>query len=93
MKKSFTLYATIFGLLLCLIHYFGHDRDSLYLLFYSLSVPAWFAPMFTNVYEISMGKMFVIYVLTVASWALIGYIIDRFSVVRKERQGRTGGAA
>ncbi|WP_068776498.1 hypothetical protein [Paenibacillus sp. FJAT-26967] len=83
---AFTFYFTVFGVVLCLIHYYGHNLDSLYLLFYSLSVPAWIAPMVTDVYEISMGKMMIIYLLTIASWGAIGYVIDRLSFVRKNRK-------
>ncbi|KRE51466.1 hypothetical protein [Paenibacillus sp. Soil724D2] len=77
---TFTWLFTFLGAALCLVHYLFHDHDAFYMLFYALSVPAWFASTFTNIYEISMFRMLVIYALTIASWALVGYIIDRFSV-------------
>jgi predicted Abi (CAAX) family protease len=86
--RKFTKIFTCIGLALCLVHYLFHDFDSIYLLFYSLSVPAWFAPLFTNVVDISGPKLMVIYLLTVAVWALIGYVIDRFSVGYSRRRSR-----
>ncbi|MNH98541.1 hypothetical protein D3C73_512630 [compost metagenome] len=83
--RRFTFYCTLIGTLLCLVHYAFHDYDSIYLLFYSLSVPAWFAPIFTNVYEISLTKMLVIYLLTIASWMLLGYVIDRLTEGSRRR--------
>ncbi len=47
MRYKYTLILTIIGAALCLIHYIGHEYDPIYLLFYSLSVPAWFYPIFT----------------------------------------------
>lgn len=83
--RTFTLYFTLIGTLLCLIHYVFHDYDSIYLLFYSLSVPAWFAPVVTNVYNISMTKMLFIYLLTIATWTLVGYVIDRYTESNRRR--------
>jgi predicted permease len=84
MRKS-TFICTLLGLLLCLVHYLFHDYDSIYLLFYSLSVPAWVAPLVSNVYQESPGKIFVIYLLTIGTWALIGYVIDRFTESNRQR--------
>ncbi|MGO4273412.1 hypothetical protein AB4Z22_26810 [Paenibacillus sp. TAF58] len=83
--STFTWLFTFLGAALCLVHYLFHDHDAFYMLFYALSVPAWFASTFTNIYEISMFQMLIIYALTIASWALVGYIIDRFSVSYKQR--------
>jgi len=81
--KTFTVLFTVIGAALCLIHYLFHQFDSIYMIFYSLSVPMWFASMFTSVYNVSVGKLLVIYALTVASWAVIGYVIDRFAYSRR----------
>ncbi|MFC5450628.1 hypothetical protein [Paenibacillus aestuarii] len=88
MRTTFTWMFTCIGAALCFIHYVFHDHDAIYMLFYALSIPAWFASISTNIYEISMTKMLVIYVLTIATWALVGYIIDRiaFGVRRRSRQ-------
>jgi len=82
---TFTWLFTFLGAALCLVHYLFHDHDAFYMLFYALSVPAWFASTFTNIYEISMFRMLIIYAFTIASWALVGYIIDRFSVSYRRR--------
>ncbi|MEW9699613.1 hypothetical protein [Paenibacillus sp. SI8] len=82
---TFTWLFTFIGAALCVIHYMFHDHDAIYMIFYALSVPAWFASVFTNIYEVSMVKMFVIYALTIATWALVGYAIDRFSVNSRNR--------
>ena len=84
--RNFTVLFTAIGAVLCLIHYVFHDYNSIYLLFYALSVPAWFFPLFTNVYEITMFKMLIIYVLTIASWGVMGYIIDRFTEGYRRRK-------
>jgi hypothetical protein len=86
MRRTFTLLFTVIGAVLCLIHYFGHDHEAFYLLFYALSIPAWVAPIFINVNEISMNAMFVIYMLTIASWAFIGYVIDRVAMTIQSRR-------
>lgn len=83
--RTFTILFTVIGLLLCLIHYLFHDYDSIYLLFYALSVPAWFISLTPYIYNTSMGTITVIYLLTIASWALAGYIIDRFTEAYRRR--------
>lgn len=87
--RSFTVLLTLAGTILCLVHYLFHDFDSIYLLFYALSVPAWFTPVITNVYEISLAKMIIIYILTIASWALIGFTIDRFTVINRRNKRKS----
>lgn len=83
--STFTWLFTFLGAALCLMHYLFHDHDAFYMIFYALSVPAWFASTFTNIYEISMFRMLVIYALTIACWALVGYVIDRFTVSYRNR--------
>lgn len=73
---KFTLICTFIGVALCLAHYIWHDYDPMYMLFYMLSVPAWFAPAFTNVVTANIA---IVYLLTILTWALIGYGIDRFA--------------
>jgi hypothetical protein len=87
--RTFTSIFTLIGLLLCLVHYFFHDHDTIYLLFYSLSVPAWFASLFPQIYNPSMGMITLIYFLTVATWAIVGYAIDRYSEAGHRRRGRS----
>ncbi|TVY10711.1 hypothetical protein [Paenibacillus cremeus] len=78
MRYKYTSWLTLIGVALCILHYFGHEYDPIYLLFYALSVPAWFYPIFkyTNINPL------ILYILTIASWAVIGYCIDRFAVYR-----------
>ncbi|UJF33328.1 hypothetical protein [Paenibacillus hexagrammi] len=77
--RTFTWLFTFIGAALCVVHYMFHDHDSIYLIFYALSVPAWFAPVVSNIYEISPLKMLFIYALTIITWGIVGYVIDRFS--------------
>ncbi|MFH5186965.1 hypothetical protein ACHHV8_32705 [Paenibacillus sp. TAB 01] len=81
MNNKFTLFCTAIGAAVCLMHAIGHDSEPVYILFYCLSVPAWFYPIFgyTNV------NPAILYVLTILSWTVIGYVIDRFSVRRRSR--------
>lgn len=82
MKYKATAICTIIGAALCLVHYIGHESDLIYILFYSLSVPAWFYPIFTY----TDVNPLLLYILTILSWAAIGFVVDRFSVYRKVRQ-------
>jgi hypothetical protein len=83
--RTFTLIFTVIGIVLCLVHYLFHDYNTIYMIFYALSVPAWFSPLVVDVYGISTLTMLAIYLLTIASWALVGYIIDRLSEPRRRR--------
>lgn len=74
----FTFTFAAIGLLLCVIHFFGHESGPVYLLFYALSVPAWFTPIMVDVTRITITNMMVIYALTVLTWGIIGLVIDRF---------------
>jgi hypothetical protein len=82
MKYAFTFYLTLFGIALCFLHFVGHENDAVYLLFYSLSVPAWFWPLF----EYTDVNYVLLYLTTIASWTLIGYITDKYSFVRRSRR-------
>ncbi|MDF2960519.1 MAG: hypothetical protein K0S39_2254 [Paenibacillus sp.] len=81
MRYKATLFCTAIGAALSLIHYIGHDSEPVFLIFYALSVPAWFYPFFnyTNVNPVFL------YTLTILSWAIIGYVIDRFTVRKRSR--------
>ncbi|MGG1597097.1 hypothetical protein [Paenibacillus naphthalenovorans] len=81
MRYKYTFILTIIGAALCLIHYIGHEYDPIYLLFYSLSVPAWFYPIFTY----TDVNPLLLYFLTTLSWTVMGYVIDRFSIYRQSR--------
>ncbi|UUZ82542.1 hypothetical protein LJK88_50880 [Paenibacillus sp. P26] len=79
MRYKYTRILTIVGIALCFIHFIGHESDPVYLLFYALSVPAWFYPFFQykNINPVPL------YLLTILTWALIGYCIDRFAVYKR----------
>jgi hypothetical protein len=86
MGRPFTFFFTLIGLLLCLAHYFYHGYEPVYLLFYALSVPSWFVSLTPSVYYTSLGTIIVVYLLTIATWALVGYVIDRFSETYRRRR-------
>jgi hypothetical protein len=81
MKYTCTLLFTAIGAALCLMHMIGHDSDPVYMIFYSLSVPAWIYSVFTYTHV----NQVLLYALTILSWTLIGYVIDRFSSRLKSR--------
>ncbi|SDD86443.1 hypothetical protein SAMN02799630_04118 [Paenibacillus sp. UNCCL117] len=81
MTYKCTALFTMIGAALCLIHFFGHEYDPVYLMFYALSVPAWFYPIFTY----TDVNPLLLYLLTTLTWTLIGYVVDRFSVYRRSR--------
>ncbi|CAG7654123.1 hypothetical protein ACFQI7_32285 [Paenibacillus allorhizosphaerae] len=81
MRYKYTRTLTLISIALCILHFFGHEYDPIYLLFYALSVPAWFYPIFKYTHI----NPLLLYMLTILSWAVIGYVIDRFAVTRRSR--------
>jgi hypothetical protein len=79
--RKFTRLFTIIGIAICLFHYIGLDTKNYVIL--SFSIPLWFIHAFYDVQDVNI---FLIYFLTVASWALLGYILDR--LVQKSRANR-----
>jgi hypothetical protein len=76
--RKFTWILTLVGAAICLFHFLGFDPHNIVL--FSLSVPAWFIPFFTRISNVDLS---LVYVLTIASWAFIGYIIDRIIARRR----------
>ena len=72
MRYPVTIIATIIGLALCLYNSTGYDPHNF--VFFMFSVPAWFVDLFIDIHEVSVLLM---YVVTVLSYVLIGYITDR----------------
>ncbi|SFL97477.1 hypothetical protein SAMN03159341_11327 [Paenibacillus sp. 1_12] len=81
MKYTYTLLLTIIGAALCLMHMIGHDSDPVYMIFYSLSVPAWIYSLYTYTHI----NQALLYVTTILSWTLIGYVIDSLLWRKKVR--------
>ncbi|QGQ99876.1 hypothetical protein EHS13_35925 [Paenibacillus psychroresistens] len=79
--KKFTLLFTLIGIGICLFHFIGLDTKN-YVIF-SLSIPLWIIAFFADVRNVSV---YLIYFLTIASWSLLGYILDR--LVIKSRANR-----
>jgi hypothetical protein len=79
--KKFTLLFTLIGIGICLFHFF--DLDTKNLVISSLSIPLWFIVMFKDVRDVNV---FLIYLLTIASWTLLGYVLDR--LVQKSRENQ-----
>ncbi|WP_026021595.1 hypothetical protein [Paenibacillus senegalensis] len=73
MRRKITWLFTLIAVAICFIHFFGYDPKNMILL--SLSVPLWFLTMATDLENISL---FIAYGLTIASWALMGYFVDRW---------------
>lgn len=71
MRYPFTGICTLIGLALCLFNSTGYDPHNLFLMMFS--VPMWFVELFADLHSVSVWLM---YALTVLSWALIGYLID-----------------
>ncbi|WP_020616971.1 hypothetical protein [Paenibacillus daejeonensis] len=72
MRYPVTIIATIIGLALCLYNSTGYDPHNF--VFFMFSIPAWFVDLFIDIHEVSVLLM---YVATVLSYALLGYIADR----------------
>ncbi|GLX69313.1 hypothetical protein [Paenibacillus glycanilyticus] len=63
--------ATLIGLALCVYNSTGYDPHNF--VFFMFSIPAWIMDLFVDIHDVNVLLM---YVLTVASWALLGYIAD-----------------
>jgi hypothetical protein len=84
MRYPVTIAATIIGLAICLFNYTGYDPHNF--VFFMLSIPAWIVDLFVDVHEVSVLFM---YVLTIITWALLGYIADVLIARGRSRdQGR-----
>lgn len=79
MDKKLTYLFTLLGAALCLINYLGMDPDDIFL--FMFSVPVW---LIETVADIHYVNVFLVYALTVASYALIGWFGDRFLQGRKK---------
>ena len=71
MRYPATAIGTLIGLALCLFNATGYDPHNLFLMMFS--VPMWFVEFFADLHSVSVWLM---YALTVLSWALIGYLTD-----------------
>lgn len=72
--RKITWLFTFIAVAICFIHYLGYDPKNMILL--SLSVPLWFVSIATDLENINL---IVAYGLTIASWALMGYLVDRWT--------------
>ncbi|WP_243866966.1 hypothetical protein [Paenibacillus sp. BK720] len=76
--------ATFIGLALCVYNSTGYDPHNF--VFFMFSPPAWIADMFVDIHKVNVLLM---YVLTVATWALLGYIADRLIERGRSRERDT----
>ncbi|MBB6735036.1 hypothetical protein [Cohnella zeiphila] len=81
MRYTVTLACTLFGAALCLFNATGYDPHNLFL--FMFSVPIWFVEVFGDIHHVDV---FAMYLLTIASWAAIGYISDR--LIMRDRAKR-----
>jgi hypothetical protein len=73
---------TLIGFILCFLHFFGYDPKNM--LLFSFSVPLWFMPIFG---DIRTFNLFAVYFVTILSWTIMGYVVDRFVLAsRRKRQ-------
>jgi hypothetical protein len=72
MRYPVTFAATLIGLALCVYNSTGYDPHNF--VFFMFSIPAWIVDLFVDIHDVNVLLM---YVLTVASWALLGFIADR----------------
>ncbi|OMF21334.1 hypothetical protein BK133_28565 [Paenibacillus sp. FSL H8-0548] len=71
MRYPVTIVAALIGIAICLFNYTGYDPHNF--IFFMFSIPAWFVDLFVDVHEVSVVLM---YVLTIVTWALLGFIAD-----------------
>jgi len=80
MKYKATLVMAAFGLALCLFNYTGIDPDNLFL--FMFSVPVWLIETFGDIHDVRLS---LVYVLTIATYALFGWIGDYVRLRRRTR--------
>lgn len=85
MRYTVTIVATLIGLAICAFNYTGYDMHNM--VFFMFSPPAWVADMIVDIHEASV---MLLYVLTVLTWALLGYITDR--IIARDRRRSSGVA-
>ncbi|MFC4596771.1 hypothetical protein [Cohnella hongkongensis] len=83
MRYPATGICTLIGLALCLFNATGYDPHNLFLMMFS--VPMWLVELFTDLHRVDVWLM---YILTVLSWALIGYLID-LGIARTRSKGKS----
>ncbi|MBW7476149.1 hypothetical protein K0T92_15505 [Paenibacillus oenotherae] len=83
MRYPVTIVATLIGLALCLYNYTGYDPHNF--VFFMFSVPGWFVDFFIDTHEVNVILM---YVLTIASYALIGLFCD-WMIARSRRRSHS----
>jgi len=88
MRYKLTGIATLIGVAICAFNYTGYDPHNMF--FFMLSIPAWFVDFFVDVHEVSVLLM---YVLTIISWAVLGFIADWFVAKQRKEAESRGGAS
>lgn len=81
MRYRVTLACTLIGAALCLFNATGYDPHNIFL--FMFSVPIWFVEVFGDIHQVNVWLM---YLLTVLSWALIGYLSDRGIARTREKR-------
>ncbi|CAM3477671.1 hypothetical protein PALU110988_24635 [Paenibacillus lupini] len=82
MRYPVTFVATLIGLALCVYNSTGYDPHNF--VFFMFSIPAWVVDLFVDIHDVNVLLM---YILTVASWALLGFIADKL-IERGRNQDR-----
>lgn len=72
MRYPVTFVATLMGLALCVYNSTGYDPHNF--VFFMFSPPAWVVDLFVDIHDVNVLLM---YILTVVSWAILGFIADR----------------
>jgi hypothetical protein len=70
--RTFTFWLTVAAIALCLYNLTGLDRDNF--LLFNLSVPVWVLEYFVDIHIV---PFWIVYALTVATWTIMGIIVDR----------------
>ncbi|MGO4107157.1 hypothetical protein [Paenibacillus sp. YAF4_2] len=83
MRYPVTFVATLIGLALCVYNSTGYDPHNF--VFFMFSIPAWVVDLFVDIHDVNVLLM---YILTVASWALLGFIADKLIERGRSRDRR-----
>lgn len=80
MRYRLTVAFALFALALSAFNYLGMDPDDIF--FFMFSIPVWLIEIFMDIHYVNV---YLVYALTVAAYALLGYIGDAMLNRRRAR--------
>lgn len=83
--RKFTFWFPFVAVVICLLNFFGIDRDNALLM--SVSIPAWIYEMVYDVHTVHLAWL---YSSTIIFWLVFGFFLDR-AVARAQKTAKQKG--